>query len=683
MQKVIMRGLIWGLVVISVVSGTTSMAEVPVQFNLQGYLCDDEGIPVPNGSYMLKFSVWDDSLGGSELWSEVHTAVMTKGGLFSVQVGSVDSMGNDVLLPDDLGYLSENRYVQIQIGTDGPVQPRTRLISTPYSVVTRRILGDINTWPGRLELANSGYLGQQSVDISTQDDQVKALMKSSDGSSDVESLDELNVEMIRKIAKWLSSGDSSKTESQVDASGVNRMAQASSGSNQASSQQKVASATGVEVTRKAYAAIGESGEKKETVTSSSVGGYSAARGAGGDSSTAETQVEAVGVTRMTMASSGSAQVSSEQKVASATGVEETRKAYAATGESGEKKETMTASSISRHSTMRAASGDSSKTESRVDSAGVQTKATAVRGIQRSSSTNTTKPESVEQTVSHKSSTTDSTVMAKLVSEILARMRCKKASSSSSRTAEMVADSSKAQVALARSDPNKTDSVAFNAGGAEPSGLRIYKTPVNSNILESAIELYANDDGGKMAMPNPADTLGDGIKIEVGSSENMLLVRKGGSGSDVYIKASSSSGGKIGINTDSPTQALHVVGNICATGSIGACSDRRFKTDIQPLHGALEKLEQLRGVSFKWNPRTYPDRQFDDATQIGLVAQEVNEVLPELVNGSEDAFYTVDYARLTPLLLEAIKELRAQNESLKSRLETLENAVTERSSVDGN
>jgi hypothetical protein len=128
-------------------------------------------------------------------------------------------------------------------------------------------------------------------------------------------------------------------------------------------------------------------------------------------------------------------------------------------------------------------------------------------------------------------------------------------------------------------------------------------------------------------------------------------------------------GSVGINTASPSEALHVVGNICATGTIGSCSDMRFKKNINGLSGALDKVDRLRGVHFDWKRDEYPTHGFGADRELGFIAQEVETVYPEAVSQGSDGYYTVDYGRLTPVLVEAIKELRAQknadNEELKN------------------
>jgi hypothetical protein len=114
------------------------------------------------------------------------------------------------------------------------------------------------------------------------------------------------------------------------------------------------------------------------------------------------------------------------------------------------------------------------------------------------------------------------------------------------------------------------------------------------------------------------------------------------------------GAQVGINEANPLHALHVNGNICATGSIGACSDARYKRDIRPIENGLSKLLHLEGVTYNWRTDEFPDKSFTTRRQVGVVAQNVEEVLPEVVLTDSEGFKSVDYARLTALLIEAVK-----------------------------
>merc|ERR1712000_206702 len=91
----------------------------------------------------------------------------------------------------------------------------------------------------------------------------------------------------------------------------------------------------------------------------------------------------------------------------------------------------------------------------------------------------------------------------------------------------------------------------------------------------------------------------------------------------------------------------------------ATSDRRLKQDIVPLDDALDKINGLRGVYFHWNKTIEETSSFSDKRHVGVIAQEVQEVLPEIVQNVTKDYLGVDYAFLTPLLLEGIKELSNQ------------------------
>lgn len=94
---------------------------------------------------------------------------------------------------------------------------------------------------------------------------------------------------------------------------------------------------------------------------------------------------------------------------------------------------------------------------------------------------------------------------------------------------------------------------------------------------------------------------------------------------------------------------------------------RLKRDIQPLDSSLDKVTELRGVSYKWKTDQYPDRGFRDTKQIGLIAQDVESVLPELVSTDSKEYKAVSYDKLTAVLVEAVKELKVENEELKAQL----------------
>jgi hypothetical protein len=106
------------------------------------------------------------------------------------------------------------------------------------------------------------------------------------------------------------------------------------------------------------------------------------------------------------------------------------------------------------------------------------------------------------------------------------------------------------------------------------------------------------------------------------------------------------------------------GNLTMAGDVTAYSDARVKTNIQTIENALEKTLALRGVTYN---RTDSE---DVRTKVGVIAQEIIEVLPEVVNQDNDGMYNVSYGNITALLIEAIKEQQLQIEELKSKLDGL-------------
>ena len=100
----------------------------------------------------------------------------------------------------------------------------------------------------------------------------------------------------------------------------------------------------------------------------------------------------------------------------------------------------------------------------------------------------------------------------------------------------------------------------------------------------------------------------------------------------------------------------ITGALTASGNVTAFSDARLKTNVKTIDNALDIVDQLRGVSFDWKE--------SGEHSIGVIAQEVEEVLPEIVVEDEKEVKTVDYGKMVGVLINAIKELRAEIAELK-------------------
>lgn len=114
----------------------------------------------------------------------------------------------------------------------------------------------------------------------------------------------------------------------------------------------------------------------------------------------------------------------------------------------------------------------------------------------------------------------------------------------------------------------------------------------------------------------------------------------------------------------------------ATGYL-ATSDARFKTDVLPLNSALEKVEQLKGVSYLWNTTKFPGKGFGKSRELGFLAQDIEKVIPVAVITGADGYKMVNYQMLIPVLAEAIKEVNTKvedNKKLQQQIEELKQQI---------
>jgi hypothetical protein len=176
----------------------------------------------------------------------------------------------------------------------------------------------------------------------------------------------------------------------------------------------------------------------------------------------------------------------------------------------------------------------------------------------------------------------------------------------------------------------------------------------------------------------------------------MMVSAAGSPQTVKVTTNklffNASSGYFGINTATPSENLEVnggtrvtslgvgtassgtTGEIRATNDITAfySSDIRFKENIKTIDNALDKVKRINGVYFDWNDDYITkhggiDGYFVRKNDIGVIAQEVKEVLPEIVGQRDDGFLAVKYDRIVSLLIEAVKEQQVQIDELKSKL----------------
>ena len=113
-----------------------------------------------------------------------------------------------------------------------------------------------------------------------------------------------------------------------------------------------------------------------------------------------------------------------------------------------------------------------------------------------------------------------------------------------------------------------------------------------------------------------------------------------------------------------TGGVGIQGDLFAGGDVVAyaSSDERLKDNISNITNALDKVEALKGVSFDWNDK----QSVYNGHDIGVIAQDVEAVLPELVENRDNGFKAVKYDKLTAVLIEAVKELSAKVKELENK-----------------
>ena len=111
------------------------------------------------------------------------------------------------------------------------------------------------------------------------------------------------------------------------------------------------------------------------------------------------------------------------------------------------------------------------------------------------------------------------------------------------------------------------------------------------------------------------------------------------------------------------------GDILADGDVVAynSSDMRLKNNLQVIEGALDKIDGIAGYEFDWNDKS-PGWARQRGHDVGVVAQEVQKIHPEIVEERKNGYLGVDYKRLVPLLIQSIKELKQEVEELKKKVE---------------
>jgi hypothetical protein len=149
-----------------------------------------------------------------------------------------------------------------------------------------------------------------------------------------------------------------------------------------------------------------------------------------------------------------------------------------------------------------------------------------------------------------------------------------------------------------------------------------------------------------------------------ASDGLDIILGGGTNPDAYIWNRENGPLKFGTN-NTERMSIAAGGDVTVAGTITSNSDIRLKENVEVITDAVEKIKAIRGV-------TYTRNDLEDTTTryAGVIAQEVEAVLPEVVLGDGDDIKSVAYGNLVSLLIEGMKEQQTQIDDLKSQLTTI-------------
>ena len=200
-----------------------------------------------------------------------------------------------------------------------------------------------------------------------------------------------------------------------------------------------------------------------------------------------------------------------------------------------------------------------------------------------------------------------------------------------------------------------------------------QTAANGNAIDLR---FAPDGGSNVGNPNAYIRVQEDGNSQYGAFMSFATMADGGAGSGAIERVRITAAGAVGVGTSAPTHIFQVGQGLGAAfaDSWSTYSSRRWKTNIQTLPDALAKVEQLRGVSY--------DLKGSGKHEIGVIAEEVGQVVPEVVSfekNGKDA-QGVDYSRLTALLIEAVKQqqrqIQDQQQQMREQREQIQSALSQ-------
>jgi hypothetical protein len=221
------------------------------------------------------------------------------------------------------------------------------------------------------------------------------------------------------------------------------------------------------------------------------------------------------------------------------------------------------------------------------------------------------------------------------------------------------------------EEGQTHRVTFNSNGTNGFGVVSPAKALHAESASSGGALRLTRSGSSVVL-DAGSEINEGF-IGTTSNHNFRLLSNGA------VRMHIAADGNVGIGTTTPSFPLEVTGDAYITGDLTVASDRNLKKDIQPIDGALATIGNLNPVSYYYKTDEYPSMKLSEKKKMGLIAQELEQVLPNLVseagtvahsNGEMVSMKSVNYLELVPVLIKAIQELEDKVDQRDALIETL-------------
>jgi hypothetical protein len=212
------------------------------------------------------------------------------------------------------------------------------------------------------------------------------------------------------------------------------------------------------------------------------------------------------------------------------------------------------------------------------------------------------------------------------------------------------------------------------GNNKPSGTESQVKVGDINIHTGGSNLQ----GGNIRIyTGPDNAGGSGIDIFTQGEENAFISLTTGGFGNLTLTAGSN--GDVIINPE--TGSFIVNGSGTYTGSWTLASDRRYKKNVEPIKNSLDQVTQLDPVKYEWKREEYPEKNFHDGKQVGLIAQDVEKILPNVVSTDSNGYKSIDYIKINLYLIEAIKEQQKSIEYLRNEVDELKSKLRDEVSLN--